>query len=1408
MDEGEEEQPLIQLPDKVKIFNKPQFVGQRKQVLTVHGGLIIALDLARSLTTTLCNSATSSNTFTRQPSPTDSFHSFGSTSNQVGQDLLILLLQHFQRSDGGLPTRNIGLTLCWAIEEIIGKNDALVTVFSQEMLTCLNVKRLPQHRFCGIAKATRTKEKFQEAEGNDVVYNHTSMESLSALVRLMKSIAMQSREMRRTLMCNGLFAVMLAQMDSDIIQSGVFYRTLQYDQLGNTPSTSNPSSTRNATEETFMDTEEETEEEMNELDRQEQAVFDQTTLYHVVGVYYAFLSTCRQCLTHIDEVGESSKQTVLNNIPTVDFAECCAKACLQFSQAKQVVDDAHAYYRRSGGGGGKGGRGGNGGGGGGGGPHKGGIDPPDHGTLLNLLKQSEIECALLLWCGAQVSNEVRTSIGATVAAKDIVHVLYSLSQYPLDTTASSTSRNILRNNHNHQNGDTIEAIVGMCQLLGYILMDERRLAPLLTKTGAVFTGNMIHRVLTNIVLPTMIFSKTDAIAGIADINANKANANSKFVAVVSTLSRLLGRIFRFTSIHGLFCTESLSAPQNHFQTGAKKLIAQQRQQNSFLSNEFFRHIARQKRITFQHRVQKIVRVMDHVLAARVRRVVPVPYVRVIDRVLALDEEVEPVTPTAATPPTTLQRQPSSWHTLKATSLKGERQRRDNRNLLQALHTTVAKHRETVQQENRRRKAGVWRKGDDVLDEHTDLNRLLQCLMASLHESTVGGTGGTGVVVVRVYDGLVFRLCVQTIDTPSLRPTSRAVDAAAGLLFNLCRHQATRAVLLHQTPHLEELVAELTQCVLRDSSRDDDDDDDDEALDEWDEGGEELRVQEVLPTFSTMTTMLLLTSLRHLATGCVRHNEKCRKRQQREQRQRNRTPNTTTTTRQTKHKLLSIIRRVIPALMSLFRQASNAAPSFTSSNSTAAASDQLPTLYKEALDLLTVLNPISILQLRHCCMLVSRVGGTAFPGLMSDNTMSQLRVERINQEEKRKRLMHGGIGGLWKTPTSPEPGGGSGESKESKESGESKKSGESGESTGESKGAELTNMNTGRRGRRKAVNFNATMLGQSNRGIMTALVTTNQMTDMKQRLVLGNDENEVKQTSQWEIKEDRAVRDDIAETQAEFDYEEYSEKAEREEREEMKTLSTETLEDRLFNLELDVEYYDSDDGKSLNELHRTIGNVKAEIDKQKQYKDDNGGGSDSDSDSNDGTAQKKASKKGGVDSVLWVAGAHQAQIYEHLLSQERMHMEEYEKDQVQQELQKQQLRASAQLRATTVGGLSVPLHSHLERFGKTYLIVDDNPENPYQNLISTESSLEPDDGIYGQYGRVKRGKGKGGAEELSMNEFFDKMNVDATLKRENIRSKLEEFKKEVAADPTASVDPLARAEKMHVFSKSMYLDGMI
>jgi hypothetical protein len=53
-----------------------------------------------------------------------------------------------------------------------------------------------------------------------------------------------------------------------------------------------------------------------------------------------------------------------------------------------------------------------------------------------------------------------------------------------------------------------------------------------------------------------------------------------------------------------------------------------------------------------------------------------------------------------------------------------------------------------------------------------------------------------------------------------------------------------------------------------------------------------------------------------------------------------------------------------------------------------------------------------------------------------------------------------------------------------------------------------------------------------------------------------------------------------------------------------------------------------------------------------------------------------------------------------------------------------------------------------------------------------------------------------------------MNVDATLKRENIRSKLEEFKKEVAADPTASVDPLARAEKMHVFSKSMYLDGMI
>ena len=307
-------------------------------------------------------------------------------------------------------------------------------------------------------------------------------------------------------------------------------------------------------------------------------------------------------------------------------------------------------------------------------------------------------------------------------------------------------------------------------------------------------------------------------------------------------------------------------------------------------------------------------------------------------------------------------------------------------------------------------------------------------------------------------------------------------------------------------------------------------------------------------------------------------------------------------------------------------------------------------------------------------------------------------------------------------------------------------------------------------------------------------------------------------SQWEIKEDRAVRDDIAETQAEFDYQDYSEQAEREEREEMKTLSTETLEDRLFNLELDVEYYDSDDGKSLNELHRTIGNVKAEIHKQKQYKNDNGSGSGSgsDSDSDDGTARKKASKKGGVDSVLWVAGAHQAQIYEHLLSQERMHMEEYEKDQVKQELHKQELRASAHLRATTVGGLSVPLHSHLERFGETYLVVDDNPENPYQHLISTESSLEPEDGIYGQYGRVKRGtrgtrgtgKGQAGAEEETMYEYFDKMNVEATLKRENIRSKLKEFKKEVAADPMASVDPLARAEKMHAFSKSMYLDGMI
>ena len=89
---------------------------------------------------------------------------------------------------------------------------------------------------------------------------------------------------------------------------------------------------------------------------------------------------------------------------------------------------------------------------------------------MTFLHESEIECALLLWHGAKSSDVLRESIGSSFQPDAVVSILHSVSK-----------RNITLKNHNNK----IEAIVGLCRLLSFILLDERRLKVLLNKQNTV-----------------------------------------------------------------------------------------------------------------------------------------------------------------------------------------------------------------------------------------------------------------------------------------------------------------------------------------------------------------------------------------------------------------------------------------------------------------------------------------------------------------------------------------------------------------------------------------------------------------------------------------------------------------------------------------------------------------------------------------------------------------------------------------------------------------------------------------------------------------------------------------------------------------------------------------------------------
>ena len=90
-------------------------------------------------------------------------------------------------------------------------------------------------------------------------------------------------------------------------------------------------------------------------------------------------------------------------------------------------------------------------------------------------------------------------------------------------------------------------------------------------------------------------------------------------------------------------------------------------------------------------------------------------------------------------------------------------------------------------------------------------------------------------------------------------------------------------------------------------------------------------------------------------------------------------------------MLPILRGIIPVLMNIFSQEENERESMTSS-SESSTRDQQMKFYKEASDLLTILNPIHIFELRHKCTLISRIGSLNSVDKINAGLISQKSVE--------------------------------------------------------------------------------------------------------------------------------------------------------------------------------------------------------------------------------------------------------------------------------------------------------------------------------------------------------------------------------------------------------------------------------
>lgn len=465
-------------------------------------------------------------------------------------------------------------------------------LFYLELLKCIDIRRVLTHEELKIEKMLRIKDR----KKNTAPLKHNSYESFSHLIALTKSIVIKSRETRRALMSNQLLNVLIKKCDSEIIHGGIIYRTINYDN-------------------SILKSNFESEDE-----HIAQALADQHHLYYIANYSYNFIHLCRHCLSHVDEVGVLHKNNVLSGIPPTKFVTTISKSCLQFGKLQNSIYETHKYHRRSG-----------------------NINlraSEEHCRLMTFLHESEIECALLLWHGAKSSDVLRESIGSSFQPDAVVSILHSVSK-----------RNITLKNHNNK----IEAIVGLCRLLSFILLDERRLKVLLNKSNAILTANMMHHVFGNIILRSMKFYPHD-------VRVMVDNNNSNYVAIVSNLSRTFGRILKFVNIQSTFLTIS-----SHHTI-----------------------------INLEERLSRLIYVMAQILKSRVRRVPPLKYVRLADRVLDLDHANGSSTTTITT------KEPQKWHSVRQTL--------DKNNFTTALHHYVAKHKESKEQEYQRRMAGFWKPG--------------------------------------------------------------------------------------------------------------------------------------------------------------------------------------------------------------------------------------------------------------------------------------------------------------------------------------------------------------------------------------------------------------------------------------------------------------------------------------------------------------------------------------------------------------------------------------------------------------------------------------------------------------------------------------------------------------------------